>query len=346
MNPTVEPRIYFIDDIITLMSNGKIQVPDFQRGYVWSNEQIRELFDSLYKGFPIGSVLLWKPESGLELNTVKYINIETTVPSDETYYIIDGQQRLTTFFMCLFSRHSQPDDKWNIFFDLRTEKFIHLKNNTSELKPHYLELRKITNTINFMKESNRIYAETNDYELIERAQSLVDKITKYRLSATELRGGGVEQAIEIFTRLNREGMKVSEWDYVRALSKKSHSGKLNLILDNIESLLDEHSFGSDDDKNFTLKIIQTSFDFPIYDSVWKQLSEKISAISNDELNHISTSVQRAIEFSRVNLHIKNISNFPYMNQFYMIIGYFINNQNYDLRQLECEFYYAAINEIP
>jgi uncharacterized protein with ParB-like and HNH nuclease domain len=350
MNPIVEPRIYFIEDVLTMMAKGRLLMPDFQRGYVWGKEQICELFDSIYKGFPIGSVLLWDPEDNVELNASKFIGEHIVAASKDAFYIIDGQQRLTTFFMCLYESEASYDHKWNVYFDLKNEKFIHLKNKKSDAKSHYLELRKVRSTSTFLRELLRIQEEHDDDLLLVRAQNLLDRITKYRLAATELRGGGLEQAIDIFTRLNKEGMKVSEWDYVRALSKKSDSTQLNLLLDGVDKILTKDSFdsNSNSDNSVNLKLIQTAFGFPIYDSAWKQVSDKINNVNElDEINFVLKSLEMTVDFCRDRLCIYDVSHFPYGNQFYMIFGYFLKNRNnLNLNRLENEFYYAALREIP
>lgn len=348
MNPIVEPRIYFIEDVLTMMAKGRLLMPDFQRKYVWGKEQICELFDSIYKGFPIGSVLLWAPEDNVALISSEYIGEHIVEASSDAFYIIDGQQRLTTFFMCLYESEASHDPKWNVYFDLKNEKFIHLNNKKTDVKPYYLELRKVRSTSTFLRESIRIQQENDDDLLLIRAQNLLDRITKYRLATTELRGGGLEQAIDIFTRLNKEGMKVSEWDYVRALSKKSDSTQLNLLLDGVEDILHKYNFSSSTDKSVNLKIIQTAFNFPIYDSGWKLVSDKINKVQKvDEIDLVLIALERTIIFSRDDLAIYNISHYPYANQVYMIFGYFLHNtHSSDLKRLQNEFYYTALREIP
>jgi len=47
------------------IKNGFIRIPDFQRGYIWSKDQILELLDSVWNGYPLGSILLWKTKEDL-----------------------------------------------------------------------------------------------------------------------------------------------------------------------------------------------------------------------------------------------------------------------------------------
>ena len=53
----VRRLIHYIEDL----ENGLLQIPAFQRDFIWTNESKLDLFDSLKKGYPIGSILLWQP---------------------------------------------------------------------------------------------------------------------------------------------------------------------------------------------------------------------------------------------------------------------------------------------
>ncbi|MFK1887577.1 DUF262 domain-containing protein [Bacteroides fragilis] len=51
----------YLREIYTKINNGKYAIPVFQRDYVWKKEQVLDLFDSISKGYPIGTIILWKP---------------------------------------------------------------------------------------------------------------------------------------------------------------------------------------------------------------------------------------------------------------------------------------------
>jgi uncharacterized protein with ParB-like and HNH nuclease domain len=77
-----------LDDI----RNRDLVLPEFQREYVWSREQAKQLMVSLFKGYPVGSLLFWKTDDPPELK-----NLDELPEKLETVQIIlDGQQRLTT----------------------------------------------------------------------------------------------------------------------------------------------------------------------------------------------------------------------------------------------------------
>src|SRR5699024_2089878 len=82
-----------INAILDHIDTGNYALPVFQRGYVWSRDQVRRLMDSLYKGYPIGSILIWDTK----------VSEEGVVRGDDSIsgnvkLILDGQQRITSLY--------------------------------------------------------------------------------------------------------------------------------------------------------------------------------------------------------------------------------------------------------
>ena len=85
---------YSLMHLIEEIRHGSLALPDIQRPFVWSHSKVRELFDSMYRGFPVGTLLFW--ETGADVTTRQ---IDTD--SDQRVaklLIVDGQQRLTSLF--------------------------------------------------------------------------------------------------------------------------------------------------------------------------------------------------------------------------------------------------------
>ena len=83
---------YSLAKLIEDIDHGEIGLPDIQRHFVWKLSQVRDLFDSMYKGFPVGYLLFW---SNLQLNNTRQIGTETKQTKIPRLLIVDGQQRLT-----------------------------------------------------------------------------------------------------------------------------------------------------------------------------------------------------------------------------------------------------------
>ena len=89
-----ETRRRILRDLVNEFHSGAIPLPQFQRDYVWKAPKIRNLLDSLFKGFPIGGFYLWRPTRGQRDPKPKTFG-KGAIASEFAGYLIDGQQRLT-----------------------------------------------------------------------------------------------------------------------------------------------------------------------------------------------------------------------------------------------------------
>src|SRR6056297_1033211 len=106
--------------LIERVSSGDIRIPAFQRDFVWEPDQVAFLVDSIYKNFPIGTIVFWQTDQ--RLTTEKRLGAFELPEPKRDYpvnYVLDGQQRLTSLFS-VFQTDLQPSDaSWvNIYFDL------------------------------------------------------------------------------------------------------------------------------------------------------------------------------------------------------------------------------------
>ena len=112
-----------IRNLIDRVSSGDIRIPAFQRDFVWASEQVAFLIDSIYKGFPIGTIILWQTDE--RLNTEKHLgSFELPEPKRDypTNYVLDGQQRLTSLFSVFQNELVPKDNSWvDVYFDMEAE---------------------------------------------------------------------------------------------------------------------------------------------------------------------------------------------------------------------------------
>lgn len=80
-----------VDELITDVDKGGLKLPEFQRGYVWTRDQVRTYVQSLYRGHPTGHLLIWHAYGPVK---VRGDGVEH---EGKTQLLLDGQQRLTTF---------------------------------------------------------------------------------------------------------------------------------------------------------------------------------------------------------------------------------------------------------
>lgn len=113
-----------IRNLIDRVERGEIRIPAFQRGFVWDAERISFLMDSIHKGYPFGSVILWQTRERLkterQLGPFQLPDPEDNFPIN---YVLDGQQRLTSIFGT-FQTDLTPEgsERWpTVYFDFAAD---------------------------------------------------------------------------------------------------------------------------------------------------------------------------------------------------------------------------------
>ena len=86
---------YDLSRLLHYIEIGDIGLPDIQRPFVWSNAKVRDLFDSMYRGFPVGYLLFWEIDNP---NGARQIGTASKQRNVVARLIIDGQQRLTSLY--------------------------------------------------------------------------------------------------------------------------------------------------------------------------------------------------------------------------------------------------------
>ncbi|MEM1031214.1 MAG: DUF262 domain-containing protein [Myxococcota bacterium] len=89
-----------VSELVEAVMAGRMRIPTFQRGLRWQREDVRRLFDSIVRGYPIGSLLLWKRRAKADALRLGALKIDAQ-DLDEAYWVVDGQQRLTSLASAL-----------------------------------------------------------------------------------------------------------------------------------------------------------------------------------------------------------------------------------------------------
>lgn len=91
-----------LPNVLSDIVSGKIQLPDFQRGWIWDDEHVQSLLTSIARSFPIGAVMLLETGGDMrfQVRPIEHVSFNSAVPEAESL-ILDGQQRLTTLTQVL-----------------------------------------------------------------------------------------------------------------------------------------------------------------------------------------------------------------------------------------------------
>ena len=109
-------RTFPLAQLVSLIREGTVRIPHFQRGLRWGTPDAVALIDSVLRGFPIGSLLLWRRRAPAE--RIRLGNVEINAPEQsDALYVVDGQQRLTTFLNVFDPKHGL-DGGFALVYDL------------------------------------------------------------------------------------------------------------------------------------------------------------------------------------------------------------------------------------
>ena len=197
-----------ISEILEHLNRKEFVLPPFQREFVWNDkEKIEKFVDSLYRGYPIGSVIIWKPSEEDIKDEIKERVIQASVKGEPVYardYILDGQQRLTTICRIF---HGDPfvfkGEEFILHFDIENEKFCFIKKG--EKIKNFVPFHEIINKTNEqlikeleIKETDKIIKLTSIFEKIR-------KIGEREITVESSPPLKRESALELFIRLNTRG---------------------------------------------------------------------------------------------------------------------------------------------
>src|SRR3972149_719814 len=239
-----------VPEIITKIELGEVKLPPFQRIFVWTQDQIISLLDSIYKNYPIGCIIVWRCNERLparkNIGGFQLKEREATFPID---YVLDGQQRLTTIYgVFCKNRVSVPSESENttdtrvfdICFDMDEKKFIVNGSKNNEHKN--LKMSVLFNTTEFHREIANL---GEDYQ--EIASELYDKFAGYEIPLVLTMKREKSEVGVIFERINNSATKLSTIDLMVAWTWKEDF-HLRIKFEEISEVLDEKDFGNIDDK--------------------------------------------------------------------------------------------------
>ena len=278
----VVPEVVFLGKLVERVADGKIRVPRFQRAFVWKQPDLSALLDSVLRGFPIGSILVWDTEENIE-STSRIGPVEISPrPKGQTGYLLDGQQRVSTLVGTLRLPDSVDDPiveqiDWRIHYDLDSREFVHLRQQARPPEPRYFPVRSLLNTAGFFDACRRIQQNVDDRRQaqawLDEADRLASAFRDYQLPLIHIREADLESAVTVFARLNRTGRKMAADEMVSALTYQEGQFHLSGMLNEFKSELKKKGFGNLD-RVFLLRSVLAALDRDIYAKDWADLMVK------------------------------------------------------------------------
>jgi hypothetical protein len=241
--------------LLSLVERDEIVLPAMQRPFVWKEDRIYKLIDSLLRGFPIGAVMLWRTSTvqrfrrlprDVDVDLPEIFNFETSTNAENKYLVLDGQQRLTSLFAAFkgtyghkrlyidaLSGSSEGKDPGNEYYDcqfLSDKEATELTKTSDGARKHFIPIQELIK-INPVHAATSANKKALELKLNEKD---AEQITDIYIRCATILGNNkslqvitvdddpshrtpIEEILEIFVRVNSGGLVLQKSDLLMSL---------------------------------------------------------------------------------------------------------------------------------
>lgn len=304
--------------LIDELSKNELGIPEVQRGYEWNRPQVRDLLDSLYREYPSGLILLWKPG---KLPKLRKPAIDQ-VGKDKTpnFLILDGQQRITSL-----SKIKNGDI--NVYFNVENESF-QMYSRRLGANPLWVSTKEVINRgavrvwrelkSNLFSLSGNVTDEKLD-QYLDRLSRL-ERIKDYRYPVMILHTDDYEEVTESFIRINRKGTRLKLAELAMAKLAFNWPG---VIIKEFESALEKYEqVNFDFEARFLMRCFvavgtgQSRFRY--LGGLWKRSKGELRGIWEKTIK----GLDHTINFLKNNAGIESSEWIPSQNALVPLVVYF------------------------
>jgi hypothetical protein len=310
---TAEATTWQVDDLLAELREGRLRMPPFQRGMKWQDEDRIDLFDSLYRGFPIGTLLVWRHH--LDPGEVRFGDLAFEARGrQDGFLIVDGQQRVTTLASALLVPRAAGER--TILFDLETEEFRYgrAREDTpsgfpgaapqaSDIPVH--ELFDSSRLIQWLARRTRGLPPA----IIDRALECGKRLRQYRVPVNIVNTADEDVVLTIFDRTNRTGRRLDDADVFTALfaTIRPQDESAEVSLERVARRVAQLGFGTLG-AGTVLKALRAVCDLPLGKDFTKALVRQDAPAA---LERTEAALMRAVRFLREDAQIPHAALCPY-----------------------------------
>ena len=211
------------EELIYEIGNGTIKIPKFQREFVWKINETAKLLDSILKGYPVGTFILWETDERMNnIRNIGDLDLSDTPEGTKVQYVLDGQQRITSLYAAYKgAKITKPNEKKETNYQ---DIFVSLNQDLSESDDQIITAERTEGKqISLHEVLNFNYSKGKELETREFTQEEVEKIDRYHkafktyeFSTIVLKKEDIDSAIEVFTRINTSGQTLTLFEIMSA----------------------------------------------------------------------------------------------------------------------------------
>lgn len=211
------------EDLIHHINRGKIKIPKFQRDFVWDTGRTAELLDSILKGYPIGTFILWETNERMsDIKNIGNFDLPETPDGSKVQYVLDGQQRITSLFAAYRggkirkASEKRETDYKDIVVNL-DEDIGENDDPVITAEPRGERHVSLYDVLHFDYEKGEELIEKGfTKDEVKTINKYWKVFTNYSFSIILLRKDDIDSAIEVFTRINTGGKTLTLFEIMSA----------------------------------------------------------------------------------------------------------------------------------
>jgi len=295
------------------LGGGALGLPEIQRSYVWNRPQARDLVDSLYREYPSGLILLWRPKEPPELRDTALGENNKKTPA---FLILDGQQRLTSLKKVF-------DGEIDVYFNVEEESF-QIYSQKLKANPLWISVKEVISkgAVNvWMKLQQTLSSQVGQSKLNEYLQRLsnLERIKEYRYPVMIIHTDDYEEITESFIRVNSSGTRLREAELAMAQLAFHWPGAL---VKEFESALDDYKQANYDlEARFLMRCFVAvgtgQCRFGSLSALWENSLTKLKGI----WGKTKDAVDHTVNFLRNNAGIESSDWIPSINALVPLVVY-------------------------
>ncbi|MFT8472558.1 DUF262 domain-containing protein [Acetobacter persici] len=319
-----------IRQLLTRVAEGELRIPAFQREFVWDPDRVQFLMDSIYKGFPIGTLLFWRTREKLQFDR-DLGPYELPEPKDQypIDYVLDGQQRLTSIFAVFQTELKQaenPKVDWvDIYFDMHANEdaqdsqFLALKPEEVDDTKHF-PLKVLFDVTAYGAKLRQLT--DDDAKVIDALQT---RFKEAQIPVETIEMDDHSKIAIVFERVNRGGMPL---DTYQLLAAWTWSGEFDLRskFDDLAAELDDGGYGEiGSDPDLLLKCAAAVI---LNESTARAVVALKGSDVRDNFSKLTIGIKGAVEFLQRQCGVVSLKVLPYKSMLIPLVRFFATeNEN-------------------
>lgn len=327
----MEYQHYSIRKVLDAVVSGEIRIPAFQRGFVWEMDRVAYLLDSIYKGYPFGSLLFWRTRQQLmterALGTFTLPSPQVDYPID---YVLDGQQRLTSIFTVFQTElEPEPNPDWvDIFFDLEATGnpqdsfFEAIPLETEFDRGRYFPMKVLFDSVKY-----RAATEHLTPDKIAVVDKLQEKFKEIAIPVQLLKSEDRSIVAIVFERINHLGVALDTLQLLSAWTWSEDFDLLEKFKELREELADFGFEGVGDDADLVLNCVSGIL-------TGEPGAEKLLNLNGSEVRGqfatVENGIRGAIDFLRTQLKVVHLKLLPYPSMLVPLAMFFAEPDGKDV----------------